>query len=125
MSYFVRREEIIPIFVFKHATECNPQALYARRCFPGSPDCFVSSSNQLLWSRLSNLLPPAWHFSACPVLPSWTSFRLCFDCLAWILVPWFFNFEPRLPSSPGAAPRYSVLSEYLNEPRGFSRRRRH
>jgi len=45
--------------------------------------------------------------------------------LAWILAPWFLNFEPRHPSSPGAAPRYSVLSEYLNEPRGFSRRRRH
>ena len=44
--------------------------------------------------------------------------------LGWILCPWLLNSEPRLLSSPpAAAPRYSVLAEYLNEPRGPSRRR--
>ena len=42
--------------------------------------------------------------------------------LGWILAPWIFHFEPRhLSPSSTAAPRYSALSEYLNEPRGTSR----
>lgn len=46
--------------------------------------------------------------------------------LGWILAPWIFHLEPRHLSSPTtAAPRYSALSEYLNEPRGTSRRRGH